>query len=150
MNGFGNLGEISLADYRKVSKARKRGRGLLRAAGLLVLFLACTAAGDFTGLWTGKHAKDLSFADGVRFLSDPNARPFEVEAGMMLVNREGNRALQLLSRAARREDKAGEYASVYLSNIAKKTIEDILGLASVGPHEERQRKNLEILRRALR
>lgn len=142
----GTLGEISLADYKRIIAPRRRWMPMLaKMAGGLLACAVLTAAGDFSGLWTGKHARDLSMQEAMQLLESASSERWMTEIGLGATHQHVETALAKLHTVAQRSDKTGEYASVYLLNIALRSLAHIKELATLGAHPERQLRSLQTL-----
>ena len=136
-----SFGDISLADYRRMAGPRQRTLPrLLRIAVAIAACVLCTAAGDYTGLWSGKTK--LKFEEGMYLLGHTSALEFQTEGGMGAVTLCIRDALDELARHAARDGKIGKYARAYLLNLAIRSTQLVEDTTTSEEEKARLERNL--------
>jgi hypothetical protein len=147
---YSSYGDLSLQEYARVLGVKRRSRlkvALLSVCALAVCLL-CMAAGDLTGIWTGKNSRSLAFADGMRLLVDPN--PQAVAAGMIAVQREMLAGLDAIARTDGVAGPQGDYAAVSLMTVTSRAVDHLKKLATVERNRARTDKFFAQLRDSMK
>lgn len=146
-----SYGDIPLSDYTKIVRSQRPGYWvkLLKVLGVACACMALTAAGDFSGIWTGKHSQHLSIEQAMRIVEDRTAPDWQSEIGVGALYGHLEKAIALLFDAGKRDDRVGLYASCYLFNVSRVSIAHIKQLAILGAHPARQTTSVDELRNQL-
>jgi hypothetical protein len=141
-----SYGEISLRDYARLTAPRRRWLLTLgKFAGALIACASLMAAGDFIGPWTGKHSRDLSLHEALALIEEASAEQWSTEIGLGVAHLHVEKAIDQIHKVAKRDDKPGEYASLYLRNVGRRCVAHLRELADLGIRPDAHEGHLQII-----
>lgn len=147
-----SFGDISLRDYRRLTAARRPGWTKKLAGGVvgLMLVLACTAAGDYWGPWSGKGSRRLTYEQAGQLMQGSD---WVQEIGLGSVFLHIHVAMEEMRKIAGKGGNAPDrpnYAREYLLNISVTGIRKLQALRdAAGADRQLYEERLERIRSEL-